>query len=277
MASAELTTRLSTGGGQAEAQWSPFAWADPIHGHQTIGEAGIIRAGGTMGTHVAGYWRSGIGQPGCGPDGSCRMPYSAPLGDEVIVVLEGTATITVAGTGRKHKVGPGSIVCHPKNVDLTWDIEGPSFTRFTNLWDSPKEATAKHDVIIGSIHDNPETWTAYGWDEPLEGPQVAGELYAVCGTGSTGTLLAGIWRCGPGVAGSNPDGSLTVPYTSPLGDETELVLEGRVHVRDDVTGQEREYGPGDVIGVSAGNHVTWSALTPVKKLWVITHEQLPQG
>ena len=277
MASAELTTKLSTGGGQTQAQWAPFGWHDPIHGHQVIGEAGVIRAGGTMGTHMAGFWRSGVGLPGAKPDGSCRMPYSAPLGDETIVVLEGEATITVTATGRQHKLGPGAILCHRKNVDLVWDIKGPSFTRFTALWDSPKEATPKHDVIIGSIHDNPESWTTYEWVEPAEGPQVAGELYVLRGTGSTGTLITGIWRCGPGVAGSNADGSLSVPYTSPLGDETELLLEGRVHVRDNVSGEDREYGPGDVIGVSAGNHVTWSALTPVKKLFLITHEQLPQG
>lgn len=277
MTSAELTTKLATGGGQAQAQWAPFECDDPVHGHQVIGESGVIRAGGTMGTHVAGFWRSGVGLPGCGPDGSCRLPYSAPLGDETIVVLEGEATITVTSTGRRHQLSAGSILCHPKNVDLVWDIKGPSFTRFTALWDSAKEATPLHDVIIGNIHDNPETWTAYQWEEPLEGPQVAGELYVLRGTGSTGTLLTGIWRCGPGIAGSQPDGALSVPYTSPLGDETELLLEGRVRVRDTDTDEECEYGPGDVIGVSAGHHVTWSALTPVKKLWLITHEQLPQG
>lgn len=237
----------------------------------------MIRAGGTMGTHVAGYWRAAAGLPGCNADGSCRMPNSAPNGDETIVVLEGEATITVTATGRTHRLTAGSILCHPKNVDLVWDIKGPTFSRFTTLWDSPKEATPMADVIIGSIHDNPAEWATYEWDEPVEGHQVAGELYFVRGTGSTGTLLTGIWRCGPGVAGSNPDGSLSVPYTSPLGDETELLLEGRVRVRDNSTGEEAEFGPGDIMGCSTGNHVTWSALTPVKKLWVITHEQLPEG
>jgi uncharacterized cupin superfamily protein len=276
-ASAEPTKKFFTGGSPEATDWSPYEWDDPIHGHQVIGETAVIRDGGTMGTHVAGFWRSGPGLPGCGPDGSCRMPYSAAHGDETIVVLEGEATITVTATGRQHHLTRGSILCHPKNVDLVWDITSPSFKRFTALWDSAKEATPMHDVIIGNIDDNPETWAAYQWDEPAEGPQVAGELYFVRATGSTGTLLTGIWRCGPGVAGSEADGSLSVPYTSPLGDETELILEGRVHVRDSDTGEEREFGPGDIIGVCAGHHVTWSALTPVKKLWVITHEQLPTG
>lgn len=118
--SAELTTRISTGGGLSTADWAPWEWNDPIHGDQTIGQFGVIRTNGTMGTHVAGYWRSAAGLPGCAADGTCRMPYSAPLGDETTVVLDGEATITVTATGRQHELTRGSILCHPKNVDLLW-------------------------------------------------------------------------------------------------------------------------------------------------------------
>jgi uncharacterized cupin superfamily protein len=273
----EHATNFFTGGAPSESDWAPFTWDDPVHGRQTLGESAVIRPGSTMGTHTAGFWRAGPGLPGCATDGSCRMATSAPLGDETIVVLEGAATVTVTETGRSHRLATGSILCHPKNVDLVWDISGPAFRRFTALWDSPKVATPRTDVIVGHIDNNPEAWLAYEWEEPAEGPQVAGELYFVRSTGSTGTLMTGIWRCGPGIAGSNADGTLSVPYTSPLGDETELLLEGRVRVRDNETGLEREFGPGEVIGVCAGHHVTWSAVTSVKKLWVITHEQLPEG
>ncbi|AFA71775.1 hypothetical protein GPOL_c07060 [Gordonia polyisoprenivorans VH2] len=231
-----------------------------------------------MGTHEAGFWRAGKGIRGCSLDGSCRMPYSAPLGDETIVVVEGTATITVAATGRQHRIGPGSIVCHPKGVDLVWEINGPSFKRFTALWDCDNPATPLTDIIVGHIHDAPppDSWEPYSWDEPADGHFDTGELYYVRSTGTTGTLMTGIWHSGPGIQPCAPDGTVGFPYTTPLGDETELILEGRIRVHDYDTDTDYEFGPGDVVGLSRGHRVHWSTVTPyVTKLWIITNDEVP--
>ena len=76
------------------AQRTPFAWQDPLHGAQTKGEVTVIRPQGTSGNLAAGLWRTGHKIAGCNNDGSCQIDYSAPLGDETMVILEGNALIT---------------------------------------------------------------------------------------------------------------------------------------------------------------------------------------
>lgn len=81
---------------------------------------------------------------------------------------------------------------------------------------------------------------------------MCGELYYVRPEGATGTLMAGVSRSGVGIDGCEADGSATVPYTGVLGDETILLLEGEVHVRNDETGEEYDFKAGDLIGLSQG-------------------------
>jgi len=272
-------TALKVHGGPsnpAAHEWQPFEWVEPVHGPQVKGEFCVIRTDGATGSLQAGFWRTGPSSPGCEADGSCHVVYSAPDADETVVILEGSATITVTATGKQYHLEPGSIMSHPKGLDITWDIAGPYLRKFWVLWDSPQVAHLKDDLYVGHVSDNPAEWQEYSWTEPVEGDQTCGELYFVREEGATGTLMAGVWRSGVGIAGCEPDGKAVVPYTGVLGDETLLLLEGEVHVRNDETGEEYEFKAGDVIGLSSGLHVTWTSKAPfVKKFWVITNENLP--
>jgi uncharacterized cupin superfamily protein len=261
----------------ASTSWVPFEWDEPRLGHQVKGEISMIVPEGTSGSLMAGLWRTHAGAPGAAPDGSSSIVYSSPLGDEVAVVLDGAATVTVAKTGKQHRLEPGTIMCHPKGLELRWDIEAPYLKKYWVIWDSPQAATPRDDVIIANVNDNPPAWETYTWTEPLEGDQVCGELFFVCPDGSTGTRMCGLWRSGVGIGGCAPDGSTTVPYTATLGDETILLLEGEVHVRDDETGEEHDFRAGDVLILPSGHHATWTSKAPfTKKLWVITKDQLPE-
>lgn len=256
--------------------WAPFEWDDPRHGPQAKGEVVVIRPEGTSGTLMAGLWRTGHEMAGCAPDGSCDVVYSAPLGDETMVILEGSATITETATGRQHEIGAGTILSHPKYVDLHWEIREPFLKKFWVMWDSPQPATPLDHLVVSNISQDPGEWTPFEWDEPEYGRQVAGELSMIRDTGSTGTYMCGLWRTGVGIAGCDPDGTATIRYTAPLGDETILLLEGQVRVTNEVTGEEFDFAAGDVIGLVSGVPITWTSKTPyVKKFWVITNEKLP--
>lgn len=257
-------------------EWTPFEWEDPKHGQQAKGEVVVIRPEGTSGSLMSGLWRTGHQIAGCEADGSCDVVYSAPLGDETMVILEGSATITETATGRRHEIAAGTILAHPKHVDLHWEIREPFLKKFWVMWDSPNPATKLDHLIVANINDDPGTWTPFEWDEPEYGHQVAGELFTIRDTGSTGTLMCGLWRTGVGIAGCNPDGTATIRYTAPLGDETILLLEGQVHVTNEATGEEFDFAAGDVICFASGTPITWTSKTPyVKKFWVITNENVP--
>ncbi|TQC49944.1 DUF861 domain-containing protein [Rhodococcus sp. WS4] len=271
-----LTRKIEFGNRNDTGEWAPFAWEDPIHGAQEKGEVIVIRTGGTSGTLQAGLWRTGKGIAGCEPDGTCHVVYSAPLGDETMVILEGTAEVTVTATGEVVHLEAGSIISHPKGVDLHWHVTSPFLKKFWVLWDSPQEATKDGKVYLGNISDNPESWEPYEWVEPGHGSQVCGELFALRSTGSTGTLMCGLWRTGVGIAGCEPDGSSTIPYTAPLGDETMLLLEGQAHLVNEETGEEYDFKAGDIIALPSGLNVTWTSKAPfVKKFWIITNADLP--
>lgn len=256
--------------------WTPFAWEDPKHGAQEKGEVVVIRPEGTSGSLMSGLWRTGHQIPGCESDGSCDVVYSAPLGDETMVILEGSADITETATGKKHRIGAGTILAHSKYVDLHWEIHGPFLKKFWVMWDSPNKGTPLDHLIVANISDDPGTWTPAEWTEPDHGKQTFGEFFTIRDTGATGTLKCGLWRSGVGVAGCKPDGTGTVRYTAPLGDETILLLEGQVHVVNEKTGEEFDFKAGDIIGFASGTPITWTSKTPyVKKFWVLTNEALP--
>ncbi|HKY90080.1 MAG TPA: cupin domain-containing protein [Nevskiaceae bacterium] len=263
----------------AKDRWVPFEWEEPGLGRQAAGEIAVIRPFGTSGNLSAGFWRTGPTSPGGSKDGSHRIVYSAPLGDETACVLEGTATLTVKATGQKFRVAPGSVISSPKNLEVLWEIDGPYFKKYWCIFDSPRETLSPpRDLLVTNISDNPPEWQAYHFTEPKEGDLVAGELYFIRPGGSTGTMMSGVWRSGKNIPGSDVDanGKMVTPYTGVLGDETILLLEGEVDVVETLTGRRHSFRAGDVIGLSAGMHITWTSKGPFsKKLWVITRDQLP--
>lgn len=260
-------------------QWQPFAWEEPRLGKQVHGEIAIVRTHGVSGSLQSGLWRTGPTSPGCSADGSHRLIYSSPLGDETAVVLEGSAVITVNSTGKQYHVTPGTIISHPKNLELTWDIKAPYFKKYWVIWNGSQDVTnPPQDLQINNVSDNPAEWQDYCFTEPKEGALVAGELHFIRSSGSTGTMLSGIWRSGKGINGSDVDekGTLITPYTGVLGDETILLLEGEVEIVETESGAKHEFKAGDMIGLSSGMHITWKSKGPFcKKLWVITRDQLP--
>lgn len=114
--------------------------------------------------------------------------------------------------------------------------------------------------------DTDENWTAFEYVEPETGPQSFGEvtLFRAGGSG-TGTLLVGLWRVN--------EPSTSPMYTSQLGDETFLVLEGEMTVEILDTGEKLEFGPGDVGSWSKGTRTVWTIRSPFKKFFVVAHEQ----
>ncbi|KAI5922134.1 hypothetical protein F4810DRAFT_711742 [Camillea tinctor] len=257
------------------SEWIPFEWEEPKLGKQVFGEVSIARKFGTSGNLTSGFWRT---SGGANADGSFRATYSAPLGDETACVIDGSATLTVVATGQTYRVGPGSIISAPKNLEVVWHIDAPFFKKWWCIWDgtrpapSPPAGLAVHDAS-----DNPAEWADYRFTEPAEGPLVAGELYFIRTGGSTGTMLSGVWRSGKGIAGSDVDarGALTTPYTGVLGDETIFLLEGEVEVTETDSGKKHDFKAGDAIGLTSGMHITWVSKGPFsKKLWVITRDEV---
>ncbi|WP_454280372.1 cupin domain-containing protein [Sphingomonas sp. Marseille-Q8236] len=278
----ELPRYAVHGGVQNEPndKWLPFEWVEPRFGAQMHGEYVVTRPEGMSGSLSAGFWRTGPTAPGATADGSHTIVYSSPLGDEVACVIDGTAVLTVLSTGKRYKVGPGSIINSPKGLEVQWEIEGPSFKKWWCIWNgSEPTSNPPQDLLIAHTSDNPADWLEYHFVEPAEGPLVAGELYFLRSGGSTGTMMSGVWRSGKGIAGSDVDekGALKTPYTGVLGDETILLLEGEVEVVETDTGKVHNFKAGDTIGLSAGMHITWTSKGPFsKKLWVITGDVLPE-
>ncbi len=252
--------------------WTDFGWDDPLHGPQVKGEVAVIREEGTSGSLSAGLWRTGYEIAGCERDGSCVVKYSAPLGDETMVILEGTVKITETVSGRQYMVGAGNILSHPKHLDLQWEISRPFLKKFWVMWDSPIAAQREDHLFVANIHDNPSRWTPSLWGEAARDPRVCGEMHTIRGTGSTGSYQCGLWRTGVGIVGCEPDGSATLRHNAPLGDETILLLEGTAQLVNEETGDQYELKGGDVVGLPAGLPVKWISHPPFLKLFrVITH------
>ncbi|KAJ9148562.1 hypothetical protein NKR23_g4902 [Pleurostoma richardsiae] len=262
-------------------EWLPFEWEEPKLGKQVFGEVTVARKFGATGNLSAGFWRVSATAPGANADGSGKSIYSAPLGDETACVIDGSATLTVVSTGKKYRVGPGTVISSPKNLEVLWEIDAPFFKKWWCIWDgAEKTADPPTDLGINNVNDNPAEWTDYHFTEPKEGPLVAGELYFIRTGGSTGTMLSGVWRSGKGIAASDVDekGTMTTPYTGVLGDETIFLLEGEVEVIETETGKKHFFRPGDAIGLTSGMHITWISKGPFsKKLWVITRDEVPKN
>ncbi|KAF4999107.1 hypothetical protein FDECE_11608 [Fusarium decemcellulare] len=279
----QQSTHVVHGGKQVPAadKWTPFEWTEPKLGKQIHGEVTLARTFGVAGDLSSGFWRTGPTSPGASKDGSHKLTYSSPLGDETACVIDGSATLTVVSTGEKHHVGPGTIISSPKGLEVQWEIQAPSFKKYWCIWNGSKPAPNPPTSLgINHVSDNPAEWADYHFTEPKEGDLVAGELYFIRQGGSTGTMLSGVWRSGKGIAGSDvtEDGTLTTPYTGVLGDETILLLEGEVDVVETKTGAKHSFKAGDAIGLTSGMHITWTSKGPFsKKLWVITKDEIAEN
>lgn len=126
------------------------------------------------------------------------------------------------------------------------------------------------ELFRGTRNDNPQAWTAFGWNDPIHGPQVKGDLIVIRPEGTTGSLSAGLWRTSPISAGCKPDGSCSVVYSAPLGDETVFLLEGEALITVTKTGKQHHIKAGDIMSHPKGLDVTWQIPGPfLKKFWVI--------
>lgn len=257
-------------------QWTAFEWDDPIHGHQVKGDLIVIRPEGSSGTLLSGLWRTSPVSAGCRPDGSCEVVYSAPLGDETMLILEGEAFITVKKTRKKHHIKAGDIISHPKGLDATWEIPGPFLKKLWVIWDSPHAGKSADDFYVGNITGKRDGWLPCEWDEPRRGPAKEGEIQVIRDVGATGTLMCGLWRTGMTSPVRNADGSSEVKCSAPLGDETFIVLEGEAILTVTQTGKEHHVQAGDIIGHPKHLDLLWSIKTPfLKKFWVITDAAPP--
>ena len=121
------------------------------------------------------------------------------------------------------------------------------------------------DIAVTRFHrgrTDVQDFVPFQYEEPGQGMTTFGEIAPIRMEGSDGTPLAvGIWRL---------QESTTSPvYTSALGDETFLVLEGEVEIRDLDTGTSHHFGPGDVCSWSKGMRTEWVFKAPFKKLVIV--------
>ncbi|KAJ9613822.1 hypothetical protein H2204_014604 [Knufia peltigerae] len=239
----------------------PRPHVEPKLGKQVHGEVTIARTFGSTGDLSSGFWRIGPTSPGAQADGSHKLTYSAPLGDETACVVDGTAVLTVTSTAKTYKL--------PKGLEVRWEIDAPFFKKYRVTWNGT-DATPEPPVDL-QINHVAQGRPSGSWGALQDFIRMGG---------STGTHLSGGWRSGKGIAATNLDdkGSLTTPYTGTLGDEMILLLEGEVDVTETETGNKHSFRAGDAIGLTSGMHITWISKGPyTKKLWVITRDKIPEA
>jgi uncharacterized cupin superfamily protein len=110
-----------------------------VHGPQVKGEVVVVCPEGTSGNLSAGLWRTGCGIPGCEADGSCRIKYSAPLGDETMLLLEGQADLVNEDTGEEYNLKAGDLVTLPSGLPVRWTSKSPFVKKF---WVITKDAVS---------------------------------------------------------------------------------------------------------------------------------------
>lgn len=126
-------------------------------------------------------------------------------------------------------------------------------------------------AVHGGRQNEPaERWMPFEWIEPRFGAQVHGEYTVIRPEGVSGSLSAGFWRTGPTAPGAAADGSHTILYSAPLGDETACVIDGTAILTVISTGERHEVGPGSIISSPKGLEVQWDIQGPsFKKYWCI--------
>ena len=68
--------------------------------------------------------------PGCATDGSVTARYSAPMGDETSLLLEGEVEVVREDTGERHLFRAGDILCLPRGVPVRWTSRAPYVKKF---------------------------------------------------------------------------------------------------------------------------------------------------
>ncbi|WP_165390386.1 cupin domain-containing protein [Thalassococcus sp. S3] len=107
-----------------------------------------------------------------------------------------------------------------------------------------------------------EGFEPFHYEEPDTGAQAFGEITTVRMEGSSGQVLAvGLWRVA--------EDTTSPVYSSQLGDETFVVLEGSVDIEDLDTGQTHSFGVGDIVSWSKGMRTRWTIHAPFKKFVVV--------
>ncbi|KAJ4211232.1 hypothetical protein NW759_012712 [Fusarium solani] len=259
---------LEHGSRSTTGTWTPFDWEDPVFGPQSKGEVVTIRTGGISGFPAAGLWLTDPGIAGCNDDGSCDVVYSAPLGDETMLLLEGSSEVTIKSSGKKNnykpsKACPAFLALYHALLEEVLGNMGRHYS-----------GTKLDDVIVSNINHNPQGWAPFIWEEPGKGQKAVGEFTLVRSTGSTGTLEVGLWRTGRGIPGCNEDGSASFEYSSLLGDETIMLLEGLVTIVEHESGKMRKFQAGDIIALPSGLKVSWTSEGPfVKTYFVATNDK----
>ncbi|KAH7007472.1 hypothetical protein EDB80DRAFT_614215, partial [Ilyonectria destructans] len=126
-------------------------------------------------------------------------------------------------------------------------------------------------IIHGSTQaPTSSKWTPFEWEEPKSGKQVHGEVSIARPFGTSGNLSSGFWRTGPTSPGAAPDGSHSLTYSSPLGDETACVIDGCATLTVVSTGKKFTVSPGAIISSPKGLEVRWEIDSPFfKKYWCI--------
>lgn len=132
------------------------------------------------------------------------------------------------------------------------------------------DALATHVVHGGTQDLGRDRWTPFAWDEPGLGHCVHGEIAVLREFGTSGSLMAGFWRSHANAPGASKDGSHSVVYSSPLGDETACVLEGTATLTVKRTGEKFRIAPGSIVSSPKNLEVLWELDGPnFKKYWCI--------
>ncbi|CAK7231634.1 hypothetical protein SCUCBS95973_007984 [Sporothrix curviconia] len=129
---------------------------------------------------------------------------------------------------------------------------------------------ATHVIHSGKQVPAPGDWTPFEWTEPSLGKQTHGEVSIARAFGTSGNLSSGFWRTGPTSPGAKADGSHSLTYSSPLGDETAVVLDGTATLTVVATGKSYTIAPGSVVSSPKNLEVKWEIASPFfKKYWCI--------
>ncbi|KAH6974346.1 hypothetical protein BKA56DRAFT_591222 [Ilyonectria sp. MPI-CAGE-AT-0026] len=127
-----------------------------------------------------------------------------------------------------------------------------------------------HVIHRGAQAPESSKWTPFEWEEPKLGKQVHGEVSIARPFGVSGNLSSGFWRTGPTSPGAAPDGSHSLTYSSPLGDETACIIDGCATLTVVSTGKKFTVSPGAIISSPKGLEVRWEIDSPFfKKYWCI--------
>lgn len=136
----------------------------------------------------------------------------------------------------------------------------------------------KRKVHSGSQCPPQHEWEPCVWSEPT-GQVAFGEITFARQFGTTGRIFSGFWRVSesfPGVNFDEHSRKATMIYSSPMGDETAVVIDGTAELTVKSTGQKYSIGPGSIVSTPKGLEVEWEIDAPYfKTFWVIWNGSQP--